>query len=364
MAMNAVLAVDNDLNIKAAATLLTGIQGIGAASVTLQTYCSTVLAQADIGLSILPDLPAQQASARDSAQIWLQKTNSEAIAALAGVRSFSNQVNTYVDAIMPLAQKYDLGDKSQLPLIIKGLQELLISAQVKTDAARTLIDSTQLYKNAINITCAAFADANTRVQSQIEGDTGQLATLRQQLADLNKRMNADIVQISAGAVSDIIGIGMIVIAATTLIETGGATQTILAAGIALVAGGTLAMAISASDIVQAQKEYGSTISELVGLELEVAAFDTVAHQITANQSQAQSACVAAGILAEGWKGVTGSYQQTIDELQQNQQKGYLALRLSALKRSWTNLGAQAHGMMQQGNLAFETQTTERLQQRP
>jgi hypothetical protein len=96
-------------------------------------------------------------------------------------------------------------------------------------------------------------------------------------------MDADIVQISAGAVSDIIGIGMIVIAATTIIETGGATQTLLAAGITLVAGGTLAMTISSADIVKAQKEYSTTLTNLVGLELEVAVFDTVYNQLTASE---------------------------------------------------------------------------------
>ena len=354
MVMKAVLAAANDTSAAAASSMLTGMQGLGAASIMLQTYSSTVLAQPDVSLSMLPDLPTQQKQARSSAQTWLSSTNPKAIVALADVRDFANHVSAYVNAILPLAQKYDLGDKSQLPQIMLGLQQMLALAQTKGVNASSLVDQSKLYESQIAANVAAFASAETAVQTKISGDQGEIANLRTQLATLNSRMNADVVQISAGAVSDIVGIGLIVIAATTVIETGGATQTLLAAGIALVAGGTLAMTISAADIVQAQKEYGSTLTALVGLELEVAAFDTVAHQITVNGAQAQSAVQAAGMLASGWANVVATYQDTLNDLQTNQ-KGYLALRLSAMKREWVNLGEQAQGLMAQGSLTFKTE---------
>lgn len=354
MVMNAVLAVARESRAQLAASMLTGMQGIGAASVVLQTYASTVLAQADVQLTILPDLPARQAKARDSAKTWLGTTNPKAIAALADVRDFANHVAAYVDAMYPAAQKYDAGDKAQLPTIIDGLQHLLVLAQAKAASAPALISDVQLYQNAVAADCTAFADAAAKVQAQITGDQGEIAQLRQQLADLNQRMNADIVQISAGAVSDIVGIGMIVVAATTVIETGGATQTLLAAGITLVAGGTLAMTISAADIVGAQKEYGETMNALVDLELEVAAFDTVAHQITANGVQAKAASEAAAMLAAGWSGAVDAYVKTISDLQHNPE-GYLALRLAAMKREWFGLGQQAVALMQQGSLEFKTE---------
>lgn len=353
MIMQAIAAAKNDTESSSTNALMTGIQGIGASSIAQQTYASTVLCQPNIHLDILPDLPKQQAIARDQAQEWLSSINPAAISSLVNVRNFSNQVGAYVDALLPAAQKYDMGDKSQLPYIQQGIQQLLSLAQKNVTSTGVFVDNVQVYVNGINRSQSTFKAAKETVQTQITGDKGEISALRQKLNDLNKQMDADIVQISAGAVSDIIGIGMIVIAATTIIETGGATQTLLAAGITLVAGGTLAMTISSADIVKAQKEYSTTLTNLVGLELEVAVFDTVYNQLTASERLSQSAIDAAKLLVNGWQTVADSYQQTLADLQQSS-KGYLALRLSAMKRQWQQLGEQAGSVMQLGPLPFNT----------
>jgi len=176
---------------------------------------------------------------------------------------------------------------------------------------------------------------------------------------LNSRMNADIAKIAAGSVSDVIGIGLIVVGATTVIETGGVTTTLIGAGITLVAGGTLAIALASADIAEAQKEYGKSITDLVDLELEVAAFDTVAHQIKANTENVKSAVQSARMMSDGWGSVADSYGRFIKDLQENQD-GYLSLRLMSAKRQWENLAAQAGIIIEQGNLSFEKRPVSQL----
>lgn len=88
MIMQAIAAAKNDTESSSTNALMTGIQGIGASSIAQQTYASTVLCQPNIHLDILPDLPAQQAIARDQAQEWLSSINPAAISSLVNVRNF------------------------------------------------------------------------------------------------------------------------------------------------------------------------------------------------------------------------------------------------------------------------------------
>ncbi len=359
MALKAVAAISNDNKLLAGDLLVTGMQGIGAASIVLQAYSSTVLAQPDIDLEILPDLPARQAQARSSASTWLKHTNVQSIASLADVRDFANSMSAYATAMLPLAQRIDSGDKTELPTFIKGLQQLIELAGEKRSNAENLADRIQVFRNEIEAQSDAFERAGKVVQQRITGDKGEIAQLRRSLADLNGRMNTDMAKIAAGAVSDVIGVGLIVVGATSVIETGGATATIIGAGIALVSGGTLAIALASSDIADAQKAYGDAISRVVDLELEVAAFDTVAHQITANGEQAKSAAESAGMMTEGWGGIADRYGELIRDLEGNQ-TGFLSLRLMSAKKRWENLGRQAGAIMEQGSLSFEERPATRL----
>lgn len=359
MALKAVSAISNDNKLLASDFLVTGMQGIGAASIVLQAYSSTVLAQPDIDLDILPGLPARQAQARSSASQWLKQTNQQAIGSLADVRDFANSMSAYASAMLPLAQTIDSGDRTELPTLIKGLQKLIDLAQEKRSNAENLSDRIQVFRNEIEAQGSAFEEAKALVQQKITGDQGQIAALRRSLADLNSRMNTDMTKIAAGAVSDVVGVGLIVVGATTVIETGGATATIIGAGIGLVSGGTLAIALASSDIADAQKAYGDAISRVVDLELEVAAFDTVAHQITANGEQAKAAAESAGMMTQGWGGIADRYGDLIRDLEGNQ-SGFLSLRLMSAKKRWENLGRQAGTIMEQGSLSFEERPATRL----
>jgi hypothetical protein len=173
MIMQAIAAAKNDTESSSTNALMTGIQGIGASSIAQQTYASTVLCQPNIHLDILPDLPAQQAIARDQAQEWLSSINPAAISSLVNVRNFSNQVGAYVDALLPAAQKYDMGDKSQLHYIQQGIQQLLSLAQKNVTSTGVFVDNVQVYVNGINSSQSTFKAAKETVQTQITGDKGK-----------------------------------------------------------------------------------------------------------------------------------------------------------------------------------------------
>jgi hypothetical protein len=126
-----------------------------------------------------------------------------------------------------------------------------------------------------------------------------------------------------------------------------------------VSGGTLAIALASSDIAEAQEAYSEAISRVVGLELEVAAFDTVVHQINANVEQANAAVKSAGMMSEGWGGIADRYGRVIQDLEGNQ-TGFLSLRLMSAKKQWESLGRQASIIMAQGSLSFEQQPATEL----
>ncbi len=352
MVLDAILAISKENNLLPNEGLLLGLKGIGASSIVLQTYSATVLAQPDLKLDILPELPTKQKEARDAADIWINKTNKSAIGSLVDVQSYANKFGSYTEALLPLAEEIESGDNSRLDLFIKGLQELIVTAQEKAVNASNLSDDVRIFQGEVAANVKSFSEAEKVVQEQITGRTGKIAQMRKDLSNLNSRMKADITKIAVGAASDVIGVGLIILGATTAIPSGGATTLVVGAGITLLTGGSTAMALASQDIADAQKAYSDVLTQTVALEQEVAAFDTVAHQITSNEDQATDAFDAAGMMKDGWVNIAENYSQTIDDLKDKKTE-YLSLKLMAAKNHWDNLGQQAHMILMQGSLSVE-----------
>jgi len=349
----AVLKATNTDNLFAPpAAFANGIQGLGAASVVLQTYAQTLVAQPDIQIDVLPTLPADQKRAREAALQLLNTVNPATLQGLVGLKSFANQFDSYNAVLLPLARAIDGGDRSQLPRLIQGLQQLLATANQCQQASGDIVDQVDAFAVRARADNAAFTAAERTVEDKIEGDKGEIATLRAELAELNRKMDADITQIAVGAVSDIAGIALVVVGVVGTFATEGVAVTLVGAGIGLVAGGTTAMAIAATELGGLQQQYAQALTDTVKLELQVAAFDTLAHQINAHAAQSGDAVAACQTLSSAWGALADNLQTLIRDLQ-NDVPGYLAMRLQTANQQWKQVGQQVDQVLSVGNLPFK-----------
>jgi len=332
-------------------SLLSGIIGIGSSSIVLQTYSATILAQPDIKLNILPDLPAAQKDARSSADNWIKQINKLAIGSLVDVRSYANKFDSYSELLLPLAEKIEAGDIAQLPIFIKGLQQLIETAQENANNTEILSDGIDNFQNNIEANIDFFSKAEQQIQKEVTSHKGKIDQIRKDLNDLNSRINSDITKIAASVAAEGIGVGLIILGASTLIPTAGISTMLIGAGITATIGGTSITIQASADINDAQDNWAKKFSEIVDLELEVAVFDTVEHNISSNLIQAKSALQAATKMNDGWVRIANDYSQTIKDLEANKTEN-LSLKLMEEKNHWDFLGKQAQNFIMQGNLEF------------
>ncbi len=352
MTAAALRAITSDNLFAPPSSFATGIQGLGAASIVLQTYAQSLVAQPDIKLDILPTLPADQKRARDAASNWLNSVNPASLQGLVSLKAFANQFTSYSDVLLPVARAIDNGDRSQLPRLIQGLQQLQATAGACQQSAAQLVDDADTFAVRARADNAAFTAAEKVVASKIEGDKGEIAKMRAELADMNRKMDADITQIAVGAVGDIAGIALIIVGVVGSFATEGMAVTLVGAGIALVAGGTTAIATAATDLNGLQHQYAETLTDTVKLELQVAAFDTLAHQINAHASQSGDAVAACQNLSSAWTSLAGNLQTLIRDLQKDV-PGFLAMRLQTASQQWQQVGQQVDQVLSLGNLPFK-----------
>lgn len=336
------------------AALQTSLGALGGTSTLLQSYANTVLAQADVHLDVLPDMPAVQQSARKQARNFLDDITPQIIGVTGDVIDFGNTFTSYYGSLYPLARELQNGDRSRVDTLTNGLGHLLALAERKQLVAEELVRALKSYEAKIESTQQAVKEAHDTVEEQVKGSTGSLAQLGQQLKDLDSQMSKDLTQIAVGAATSVIGVGLIAVGALMTLPTGFTSGAVVLAGLTAVTGSAAVVATASADYDSAVTAYFDTMTKVGELESEIVVFDTVAAQIDHFLNKTDNAGSAAEQCASLWSSTADSYKSTIEGPQSGGVDSFLTTRLSAAQARWEEMVKFALQIQLNGRLGFTT----------
>ncbi|MGW1376971.1 HBL/NHE enterotoxin family protein [Streptomyces sp. NPDC002446] len=348
-----------------AATFADALQASHGPGLAVQTFAQMVTKQADMDTKTLKDndsfkseLPDDQKDVVDAGEAALDQINTH----LGKARGHANDWNTdpnllqgmigtneniyghgdlisaaLTDLPGALQQAKDSGDDAQKRKALSDAQAQLntIEQDVESylEAVDGLVKRLGTFQADIEADYRAFDEDNTKVTALLNGDTGLLNAISDEIDALHSAIHKDNAMIAGGAVMIAAGVVAGVVGGF-LIATGvgaGVGLTVLAGGV-LVAGGGVAMTtVAGIDLKEKQGELAKAETGLHVLQACVTTFNSAKSALGELRTAAQNAATGAGQLRAAWGGQKAALQQEQHDIEAALKAGGSQLDLTLTK---------------------------------
>lgn len=320
------------------------------ASTVIQTYVQIILQQQDLKLTALPDLPKHQQTARSHANNWqdtilplMAKTDADII-------DYANKFNAFYEDLVKLSK--DLNNADSRKKFVEGLKLLQNTIKRKdANVAQVLKDLSSFHTNLNTDNQHFQSDVNTAAV-KIEGDSGEIKSLSDQLDAINNAMHKDIGLMAGGAVTIVAGVGMIVFGAISEIPSGGMSTALIGGGVLVVSAGTVMETFGSTDYSAQIEKQKKASEKLKGIKIELAGLKTTKGQLEGFVKGLQSAITAATSLQAAWGALDNNLQELITALKDvNPDDGtWVKDELDRAKKDWADALDQAKKLQPDGKV--------------
>lgn len=305
------------------------------ASTVIQTYVSIILQQPDLKLNALPNLPAHQKTARDHANNWndtivplMSKTDADII-------DYANKFDSFYFDLVKYAK--DIKNPESKKNLVEGLNLLLSTIKQKNANVEAVVNDLSTFHKNLNTDYQNFQSDVNQAAVKIEGDSGELKALNDELDAIHAAMHKDIGLMAGGAVPIAIGVVMIVVGAIGEIPSGGTTTALIGGGVLLVSSGVIMETIGSTDYSQQIDKQKNVQEELEGDEIELTGLKTTKQQVTGFVDGLTNAITAATNLKAAWQTLDVDLEElitAIKDVDPNIPATWLLDELNRAKLDW------------------------------
>lgn len=279
------------------------------ASTVVQTYVSFILQQPDLKLSALPNLPAHQTTARDHANNWsdtilplMSKTDADII-------DYANKFDSFYDDLVKYAK--DIKNPASKKSLIEGLNLLGSTIKQKEANVQVIVKNLSTFQKNLNTDFQHFESDVNQAAVKIEGESGVLKKLNDELDAINKAMQKDIGLMAGGGATITFGVAMIFFGALAEIPSGGATTALIGGGVLVVSGGVIMETIGSTDYSSQIDLQRQVEEQLAGDKIELIALKTAKHQVTGFVDGLKDVIAATTSLKAAWQTLDADLEELI-----------------------------------------------------
>ena len=283
------------------------------ASATIQTYVQILLQQPDFDLSILDNLSKHLQKAQKDANAWNLNILPGLIKITADIIDYANTFQSFQGVLVKFAGELSVPDSKKK--LIEGLLQLHKGILEKHDTAQAVQTQISDFESDLATDYQNFAHDAENAEAKIDGSSGKIKALKDEIDAINKAMNKDIGLMAGGAVLITAGVAAIVIGVVAEIPTAGVSTALVGGGMLGIAGGALLEtfgAVDYSDKIDLLKDVTEMKSKE---EAELAALRyTDSHLLSFNKA-ISSAKTATEALREGWLNLASTLSEVIQAIE-------------------------------------------------
>lgn len=288
-------------------------KSLSSASAAVQTYCATILQQADITLKEMPDLPKHQKVARQHALLWnetvlpgLSNTNADII-------GFANQFTAFYKKMVDLADKIAT-DRTARDSLLEALSLLRNTIKGKKAAADAVKSTLEEFQRNLNADHTTFLSDAKAASALYEGASGVIAKLSSDIYLAQRTLNSMIGVMAGGAVGIAGGAIMIFVGALAEIETAGVSTGLILGGIGLLAGGIGSEIAGGTEYALTVNRMESLYEQLRADKHGLLAVKVVQGHLDGLVEQIAAALTAIGTLIQQWSNLDDSLGEVIEDM--------------------------------------------------
>lgn len=320
------------------------------ASTVIQTYVQIILQQPDLKLDALPNLPAHQQTARSHANNWndtilplMTKTDADII-------DYANKFEAFYGNLVKYAK--DLNNPDSRKKFVEGLKLLQNTIKEKDANVAQVVKDLSTFHTNLNTDYQNFESDANMAAVKIEGESGEIKSLSDQLDAISDTMHKDIGLMAGGAVSIVGGMAMIVFGVISEIPSGGTSTALIGGGVLVVSAGTVMDTLGSQDYIQQIQNQKSVSERLVGIKIELIGLKGTKGQISNFVKALESVITAASSLQAAWGALDADLQVLITALKDvNPDDGSWVLdELERAKKDWADALDQAKKLQPDGKV--------------
>lgn len=321
------------------------------ASTVVQAYVSFILQQPDLKLSALPNLPAHQTTARDHANNWnntilplMSKTDADII-------DYANKFDSFYEDLVKYAK--DIKNPASKKSLIEGLNLLGSTIKKKEANVQVVVKNLSTFQKNLNTDSQHFESDVNQAAVKIEGESGEIKSLSNELDGIHKAMQNDIGLMAGGAVTFLAGVAMIVFGAVSEIPSGGASTALIGGGVLAISGTALMETLGATDYSSLIDRQKHVEEKLAGDKIELAGLKTAKHQVSGFVDGLKDAIAAATSLRAAWQTLDADLEElitAIKDVDPDTSPNWILDELNRAKLDWQVALAQAKKLQPDGKV--------------
>ena len=181
--------------------LVNKLNGVVDASNIVSYYCKSIIAQNDIKLAALENLPAHQNTARKHAQYWQESVEPKIQQCFADTVNFSSAFLGKYDHLNSLIDQMKNGNQLAKDEFATTVRTLTVQLDAVVGNAKDVTTDVEQFSQKLNQDTRKFRSDSEEAETKIIGDNGVLKALQCQLDAINKAINRDIGLIGGGILS-------------------------------------------------------------------------------------------------------------------------------------------------------------------
>lgn len=264
----------------------------------VQGYVLSALEQLDVNFSGFDNLKKYQtqinsslATAQDHSHYFLNTLQPGMIGQLAGIVSYINLQNAAANGITPQTSKSDT---------LKVLQAIKEQATDYHVSAKKLVTHVDNFRTSLSDDAANFASVVSNLNAAVSGDKGVLASLENQLKDIDHKIDTAIAGSVVSGLAILGGALLIGIGVIAEFETAGLSTGLVIGGAALLAGGAAGEAGSALALASLYKQKNAILTKELQLKAEVKLASGISSGYQNLSNSAANAATASQQMANAW----------------------------------------------------------------
>ncbi|MBC1195132.1 HBL/NHE enterotoxin family protein [Microcystis aeruginosa BLCCF158] len=261
------------------------VQASASSGLVVQGYCTQIMQQPSFvipntdTLKNFPDINGNLTIARGNASYYLNTVQPMIIGVISETRAYSQQFKGFQPLIIQRLDDWKNGSTQGRTDALALINQLKNDVDLKTASAKKVADEIGNFRTKLNGDISNFNTAITQATTLIQGtdgDGGALASLNDQLSDLDGKIAGASVGVALSGLTIIGGGLLIATGAIATFITAGTSAPMVAAGVAIVVVGAAGLTASSivlanlistkSNLLQQKQQLKDSVTFLTGLK--------------------------------------------------------------------------------------------------